>query len=273
MPLNPPEWELPCVSNNNRGNQDGSFIKCNGSDPNGFPRSIFLLGDSHAVPLAFPLRDVAKGNGMDLFYPNRSLSTDYGAYPYSFLETQVVSDELIEYVLNHSNPGDYFITTLHRGRLNPSRDSHISIDVDLAGQSARAETFEANMMHFLPMLGKAGLRVYLVKDPPLLPNAMKSISECMYQFSERLASSCAIDLEQDLHTRAQLDEVFDKLDAAFSFVQAVDPARDLFHENVFTPIDSNGQYRMIDKHHLSEYGAMELTPFFNRIVKPTSNDG
>lgn len=265
FPPEPPEWDLPCDTRADNEELSGPFIRCEESHATSSDRKIFLLGDSHAVQLVFPLREVADRAGMALYFPNTN-PLNYGAYPYTFWEATVTSDELIDFVIENSNPGDFFITSLHRGRFNPSRDAHISMDVQFTDQSTTAKTFESNMMRFLPKLGNAGLNVYLVKDGPLLPDSMTSISECMYQFTEKLRSTCNIDLQQDLHTRAQLDQVFDKLDATHTFVQVVDVAPELFDDNLFTPISSDGEYRMIDKHHLSEVGAMELTPLFETML-------
>lgn len=267
LPPEPPGWDLPCQDENKRQHLSEAFIQCHGSSSYASNPSIFLLGDSHAVQLSFAIQEVAERSGMNLFYPNRP-PTDYDSYPYSFWKGQVSSDVLIDFVITHSKPGDFFITSMHRGWFNPNGDTHIPTHVQFTDPSTKARNFESNMMRFLPKLDEAGLNVYLVKDGPLLPESMTSISECMYQFTEKLPSTCDIDLEQDLHTRAQMDQVFDDLDAAHTFVQAVDIAPELYRDGIFRAISGDGKYRMRDKHHLSEEGALELTQLFERMLSP-----
>lgn len=270
LPPEPPEWELPC-SHEIQGQQASEpFVKCPGYGSAGSGRNIFILGDSHAVQFVFPLMEAAHHENMTLYYPNRP-PTDYDSYPYSFWEGQIASDSLIDFVVANANPGDFFITSIHRGRFNPSRDFHISQDFQFIDQSERASNFESNMRLVLPKLGEAGLTVYLVKDTPLLPDSMTSMSACMYQFQSNSHSLCDISLEQDLHTRAQLNRVFDKLNAFYEFVEAVDPAPELFRGGLFRPISNDGEYRMRDKHHLSEKGAMELTCFFEGLLLPAGS--
>lgn len=111
FPAEPPEWELPCGGDNPRVFSEGiglsgPFINCHGPRAGSADRSIFLLGDSHALQLVFPLKKVADREGMNLYYPAPN-SDPLSAYPISFIKRQVYSDALFDYVIEHSNPGDF----------------------------------------------------------------------------------------------------------------------------------------------------------------------
>ena len=126
--------------------------------------NIYLIGDSHAAQLTFPLKSLAKKRGVNFYFINSEIRSDY---PYSFWERKVNTDRILEHLLNVAGKGDMFLTTFHRGRFNPHRDSHFSVS-ELKDHGLKAKLFEDNFSKYIKKFELKGIKVFLIKDGPLL---------------------------------------------------------------------------------------------------------
>ncbi len=238
---------------------------CLGAAGNGKGGDIYLIGDSHAAQLTFPLGDLARSRGSGFFFIN---TEGEGDFPYSFLKAAPVeADRLLDHVAATADQGDLLVMTFHRGRLNDSRDRHLPLSEDPA-IDARTETFIQNMERYLPKLAKAGLKIYLVKDTPLLSETT-NVEKCAYFNLKTDTNPCLVGMAQDTHTRLRQSRAFDRLAADYpGSVIVLDPLPALYAgKETFNPIYPDGSYRMFDKHHLTAPAALELLPYFRQVVR------
>lgn len=240
------------------------LASCLGKNGNGKGGDVYLIGDSHATHLTYPLRALAAARNTELYFINTARGTDF---PHAFWrEAPVVQDRLFEHVLNVADKGDKLVIAFHRGHFNASRDTHVPM-AETVSLNRKSLAFLKNMDMYLPRLADAGLRIYLVKDAPLLSEAT-SLEKCAFLNSKTSTNFCSITLAQDRHTRWRQSAVFDTLAARYpASVVALDPFPTLYGgQSIFNPIYADGAYKMFDRHHLSERGAMELVPYFDTAI-------
>jgi hypothetical protein len=216
------------------------LVECLGEASNNIVGDIFLLGDSHAAQLYFPIKIVAKENNKKLFFINTQNKTDF---PFSFFESDLMSDDRIfKHIHRVADPGDYLVISFHRGYLNESRDKHLPLNY-LVKDNEKYNFFINNMVRQLKILEMSGIRVVLVKDTPLLSD-LTSIEKCAYLNlkSSFDSNQCSVKLDQDLHTRARQSKAFDYLETLFpKTIVVADPLTTLYgKDNLYNPINSDG---------------------------------
>jgi peptidoglycan/LPS O-acetylase OafA/YrhL len=235
---------------------------CLGDSRNGNPNDIFLLGDSHAAQLSFPLSILAKQRGGELFFINTENNADF---PYSFFTSDLITnDRLFDHVLRVADRGDTLVVTFHRGHLNESRDNHLPLSASVP-TNEKYHSFLANMHKQIPMIVKAGISIILVKDTPLLSD-VSSIEACaIYAANKNVGGNlCSVRLMQDLHTRERQSQAFEALARDFpDVVETLDPAPYLYRgDEVYSPLNPDGTYRMFDRHHLTRDESLVLLDMF-----------
>jgi|JI10StandDraft_1071094.scaffolds.fasta_scaffold197046_1 peptidoglycan/LPS O-acetylase OafA/YrhL len=246
---------------------ENSLTECLGKKSNGVSGDIYLLGDSHAAQISFPLKIVAKERNRDFHFINTENPKDF---PYSFFKSEVMSDDRIfKHILLIADPGDFVVISFHRGHLNESRDKHLPLNY-VVGDNEKYEFFIRNMSVQVKKLKSAGIRVMLVKDAPLLSDT-SSIERCAYYNlkSGDNSNHCSVTLDQDLHTRERQSKGFDYLGSTFpKTVLLADPLPVLYgDENTYNPINSDGSYRMFDRHHLTESESLKLVDMFRSKIR------
>jgi peptidoglycan/LPS O-acetylase OafA/YrhL len=267
----PKPWSsIKCHGANTISELKDPLAECLGAAKNGRGGDIFLLGDSHAAQLTFPLSAVAKSRNKDLRFISTDALTDF---PQSFFSSShATNDRLLNRILEVADSGDILIIAFHRGYLNEQRDKHLDNAVRVVA-NARADNFYKNMMYYLPRLIDAGLTIYLIKDTPLLPNAA-SLEKCALYKMRAEGGPCSISLAQDEHTRARQSILFDALAKQYSGkVFSLDPLPLLYAgKDIFDPISNDGTYKMFDRHHLTETVSLELVPYFQKVIRSRRPD-
>lgn len=267
IPPAPPPWdEIRCHGRGSLEPNEEPLSACLGERRNGKTGDIFLVGDSHAAALTFPLRQLAIDRGRELFFIN---TEDEAHLPYVYWRVPVEApDPLLRSILDVADPGDLLVITFHRGYLNEvrglvgERDAHIELAQKIE-PTARSTRFFENMRRNLAALDAAGIKVVLLKDTPLMQSW--NVERCAFfgkAGSDRTA--CAVDRVQDEHTRTRQERVFDALADSYKNVRTLDPLPSLYNgSSHFDVIRTNGTYRMLDKHHLTQSEAMRLYAFFS----------
>ena len=246
---------------------ENPLAECLGERSNGVSGDIFLLGDSHAAQISFPLKLVAKERNRDFNFIN---TEDQKDFPYSFFKSELMSDDRIfNHILRVADPGDYLVVSFHRGHLNEYRDKHLPLDY-VVSDNEKYEFFIGNMASQIKKLENSGIRVVLVKDAPLLSDT-SSIEKCALLSikSGDNSNQCAVTLDQDLHTRVRQSKAFDYLGAVFpKTVVLADPLTVLYGDNkTYNPMNSDGSYRMFDRHHLTESESLKLVDMFRSKIR------
>ena len=243
---------------------------CLGDSGNQRPGDIYLLGDSHAAQLTFPLGELARQRHRQLWFINSEAKTDF---PYAYWRHPVMSpDPILAQVIANADAGDNIVIAFHRGRLNDKRDAHIPLAVAVS-ENDKSRVFFQNMQRHLPALLATGANVYLIKDSPLLAGSL-SLERCAWFSAGGDTRHCAVTRQQDLHTRWRQDQVFDALATQFDRVQVLDIQPVLYAgREMFNPIDDAGGYRMFDTHHLTEATALTLLPYFSLSIPLSAEDG
>jgi peptidoglycan/LPS O-acetylase OafA/YrhL len=240
--------------------------ECLGAAANGASGDIFLIGDSHAAQIVFPLRIIAEERKIDIGFINTEDEKDF---PYSFFSSDYSEEDVIfNHILKVSDKGDVVVIAFHRGRFNDSRDSHLPLAVPV-GENDKYRVFVDKIAVEISRLSDAGRKVVLVKDAPLLSDT-SSIEKCAYYSGNNRDGNnfCSVSLAQDLHTRKRQSDAFDYLARRFpGDVSVVDVAPELYGgKKEFNPINRDGSYRMFDRHHLTESEAKRLTALFRDSI-------
>lgn len=236
---------------------------CLGDGANHVSGDVFLLGDSHAAQLTFPLAALVKERRRELFFINTEARDQF---PYLYWRQPIEGgDPVLTRVMANADAGDSIVIAFHRGRLNEKRDAHVSLSQPVE-VNKKSELFLNNMRQILPNLLATGARVYLVKDGPLLAGTV-SLERCARLRASGDNQHCSVSVEQDLHTRRRQDLVFDQLSEEFDGVEVLDIQPILYRgSSFFNPFDEQGNYRMFDLHHITEDTAMELLPYFDQAI-------
>lgn len=246
---------------------ENALAECLGERSNGVAGDIFLLGDSHAAQISFPIKIVAKERNRGFYFIN---TEDQKDFPYSFFKSDLISDDrLFKHILRVADPGDFVVVSFHRGHLNESRDKHLPLDY-LVSDNEKYDFFIRNMASQIKKLESAGIRVVLVKDTPLLSDT-SSIEKCAYLNikSGDNSNQCSVTLDQDLHTRVRQSKGFDYLRGIFpKTVVLADPLTVLYGDDrTYNPMNSDGSYRMFDRHHLTESESLKLVDMFRSKIR------
>lgn len=234
--------------------------ECLGASPSPVKGDIYLLGDSHAAQLTFALEDVAKQRNVGFYFIND------GNFPQPFYQSEVVNNPSFEHLLKNMTEGDYLILTFHRGHLNPSRDKHYTSEY-LKTVSQKSALFSDNLEKMILKFKSKKIKIFLIKDGPLLNESDNSVEKCLYEFIKNKKNSCSISFTDDDSTRYLQNQVFENLDDSFDFVSTLDYSSELYFDGYFSPISENGDYLMFDRHHLTKKASLSLVTFFNKNIK------
>lgn len=247
------------------------LASCLGESGNDQGGDIYLLGDSHAAQLTFPLAALASETGKQFYFIN---TEDRKDFPYSFWAKRIDHDRILDHVIANADPGDFVLVAFHRGRLNEKRDVHLSPRMDIE-ENEKTLRFAENMIGYMPRLATAGLNVVLVMDGPLLSDQYTSLEACLDKFNKGVVRPCAISYQQDDHTRTRQRLAYNRIQQAFpEEVSIVDPLPALYQgEAFFSPVDGQGNYRMFDRHHLTERASLQLVDFFRGVLRRSGTDG
>jgi hypothetical protein len=221
---------------------------------------LYLLGDSHATQLTFALKEVSAQKNLKFHFIND------GGFPKELLKKNWAGTASLDHLSNIVSQGDYLVLAFHRGYLNPKRDLHYEVDY-LESVSQKSEFFEKNLDSYMKLLESKNINVVLVKDGPLLNSHHTNVERCMYEFQQSKKKACVISFDLDNGTRFLQSKVFDSLSAKFDFVKTIDYLNILYSDGYFSPISSDGEYLMFDRHHLTENASKSLAPFFSRYIK------
>lgn len=260
----PERWsEIKCHGAPSVNEYDNPLQECLGLSSNSQGGDMFLIGDSHAAQLTFPLRKIAEERNVNFWFINTENQSEF---PRSFWQHEIEEDPLLEHVLNVADPGDFFLVAFHRGRFNPSRDAHYT-EADLQDFTQKSQLFHQNMTRFMPSFNKLGMKVIFINDGPLLEDFDTSIEQCMYFYIQGDKQPCPISFHKDNETRSLQTTMFNVLASQYDNVVTLDYLPILYNNNSFSPISVTGEYLMRDRHHLSEYGSLMLLDFFRENVK------
>lgn len=252
----PSRWDVPCHGDIDLTNPGPDLDRCLGTAPDGIPGTIFLLGDSHAAQLTFPLRAVADSRGVPFAFVN---AHDGAFFPYTFIEQNPAPESVIlDRIIALSDPGDILILAFHAGRLNADRDVHLPLDRAPA-ITQKATAMRANLERQIPALKAAGLRLVYILDTPLLPEAA-NIERCALHPDTQDESGCTIARDQTEWSRKPQSDIFLALARAHPEISTVfDPNPTLFGDGLtYGPVRPDGTFRMFDRHHITEDEAMRL---------------
>jgi len=264
LPEKPSPWvDIECHGAKRVAQYTNPIEYCLGISTSSSNGDLYLVGDSHAAQLTFALKKVAAERGVSFNFINTQSEDDF---PYSFLERPVSKDLILDHLLNVMSKGDYLLVSFHRGRLNPDRNSHFSID-SLQKHTLKSGIFTRNMIKYSKLFGQKGIKIVLVKDGPLLSEDVTSLERCMYNFVNKNERPCEISFDRDNNTRYLQSQSFEYIAEKFEFVTSIDYLPELYTNGIFSPISSSGEYLMFDRNHLTEKASLSLVQFFQDNLK------
>lgn len=230
-------------------------------------KKILLFGDSHAEDFAFMLNDISANNQYD-FFLYRKENEDF---PFSLFDKNfdIDNSKIINFLSEYLNEQDIFIFSFHRGWLNDSRDSHVSLKIPKEELiDIRTKNFENNLEKLVLFLKKKSIKIILIHDTPLL-NRVIAVESCMLQTKLFNKNSCTVSKNQDYQTRYRQDYVFQNILLKNSNVYLIDPFNSIYDDKIeFNPIDKNFDYLMTDWHHISKKMQIKLGVLFKTQIKP-----
>ena len=267
LPSPPQKWaDIKCHGAARVAQYNDELRECLGAGTPSTTGDIYLIGDSHAAQITLAVRQVAVARGVNFNFINTESSDDF---PYSFWERKVANDRILNHVSDVMSEGDFLLVAFHRGRLNPSRDSHFTANF-LQENSQRKDLFTQNMVSYLSRLADKNINVVLVKDGPLLSDSDTTLEACMHEYLTTSNKPCQISFHMDDATRTLQSQAFDSLAEQFSFVTTIDYLPELYVNGFFSPISDDGEYMMFDRHHLTEKASLRLVNFFQENIKHSS---
>ncbi|PAR20656.1 acyltransferase family protein [Vibrio metoecus] len=269
----PQPWkDVKCHGGKSISKFENPLVECLGAVSNGKGGDIFLIGDSHAAQFTFPIIDYSLGKGVDFNFIN---TEDRSDIPYAMWLSDDVSDNrIIKHLFNISDRGDLIVFAFHRGRLNDARDAHIPLGKSLQ-INGKEERFYKSFNSIKDKFISKGVRFVFLLDSPLLPNkANVQLCAVSNYLIRKVKAECKINFEQDTHTRTRQERVFHKilLDNP-NHVFVLDPLPSLYGgADNYVPYDiQNGKYLMFDRHHLTEYGALQVSDFIGQELDKINN--
>ncbi|EBA11217.1 acyltransferase family protein [Roseobacter sp. CCS2] len=258
-------WDvIPCHGAVRIAAASDPLSECLGFGPNLLPADIFLLGDSHAAQLTFPLKEITDELGSSLYFINTDREGDF---PFIFLaQREAPWGPALSRTLQNVDSGDTLVLAFHRGHLNAKRDMHLDVSADTSPNS-KSENLGHNLERLAHELVAREVRLILVLDTPLL-SYITQVETCALQVRLWGTTACTVSKQQDLRTRSRQQTSFEAVAAKFeNMVTIVDPADVFFaNGNNFNPIAEDGSYRMIDWNHLSQREAHLLAPLFRTAL-------
>jgi len=266
LPSSPTSWgDIQCDGKEQLATYEFPLTFCLGSVSNNQSGDIYLIGDSHATQLTFPLFKIAEKYSKEFNFINIA---DDNEFPRSFLNSeQVKNDTVFDHILNVSNAGDLLIVAFHKGRFNKLRDEHILKNSKIE-KNAHEYNFINNFNKYAKLFQEKGLKVVLIKDGPMLEDR-SSLEACLHRYQKNGSSGCQVSYKQDLITATRQNRVFDQIKKHHhSLVNVIDPLPTFYDgRDTFDPITYDGQYLMFDQHHLTELGSLKALELFEAELK------
>jgi peptidoglycan/LPS O-acetylase OafA/YrhL len=262
-----PKWpQYACHGYRNLDRFADPLERCLGRGETGGPkRTVFLLGDSHAVQWLPAIQEIAGQRDWQVRYLNSGLDDQFpNAY---WGEGRPESDRIIPFVKNQAIAGDLLVITFHRGRFNPVRDIHLAASASTEPNSRSAE-FVSNMIPVAQWMTDAGVKVLLIADTPLM-SIVAPAETCKLQARIFGVNECAVSRTQDARTRYRQASAFAALASAIPGVRVFDPFPAIYgNRERFDPISPNGDYLMVDAHHLTPEFVRSLAPPLMQFIEP-----
>ena len=234
------------------------------------PRTIFLLGDSHAAHFYWMVKGAIAGTGYELRFVNSGALEDF---PRGFLSgKRNAESRSLDYALSRAERGDLVALAFFRGHLNEDRGKHIPL-MEAVEPNAATASFVANMDLIVERFASRGVAIVLLRDTPMM-SKVGAAPTCALQVKLFGASRCRIDRAQDAHTRWRQDFAFDYLGKSHSNVRVFDPAPFIFGaRDSLDVVDSQGEYLMVDWNHISKLESERLALPFRRFLAASGLDG
>tara|TARA_B100001094_G_scaffold332896_1_gene407182 strand:+ start:2349 stop:4187 length:1839 start_codon:yes stop_codon:yes gene_type:complete len=264
LPAQPQPWaSIECHGRESLQRYQDPLQSCLQPDTSSqYTSTIYLVGDSHAAQLTFALAAAAAKNHAQLRFINTEDSADY---PQSFWRRQVEKDRILDYILHQGRPGDWLVTSFHRGYLNTKRDVHLKRAYPIQ-PNLKAHLFESNLAAYLTKFDRKSIDVLLVKDGPLLLEQNTNLEICKYLHQQGRLHPCELNQEQDRYTRTRQSRIFDRLAHQFQHVTTLDYLPVLYQDGTFSPISAEGEYLMFDRHHITATASYLLTDTFEQAL-------
>jgi hypothetical protein len=259
-----PEW-LPnlCSGSANVDKLKDPIEHCLGRSSASQRKFVYLIGDSHADHLAAMVRKSFNSTA----YEFRNLNMENGIdFPFGEFESNNNSASL-GFLKNTAESGDIVILSFHRGHLNPSRDSHVSLSKKIQITESTHNLIE-NLDSFSRSMSRLGVKLILVKDTPLMRSIQTSES-CALQLRLLGRDGCAVTKSQDTHTRYLQSYAFDNVAKLNTNVMTWDPFGYIYSESsVFKVLGEDGSYNMWDWNHITQEYSVKLSPSFLKSILP-----
>jgi len=257
-----PEWTpTPCSGSASINKLKDPIEYCLGRPSPSQRKFVYLIGDSHADHLVSMVRKSFDSTA----YEFRNLNMENGIdFPFGEFESNSYSASL-GFLKNTAKNGDVVILSFHRGHLNPSRDSHISLSTRIQITESTYNLIE-NLNSFSRSMSRLGVKLILVKDTPLMRSIQTSES-CALQLRLLGRDGCAVTKSQDSHTRYLQSYAFENVAKLNTNVITWDPFDYIYSESsIFKVLGKDGSYNMWDWNHITQKYSAELSlPFLKSI--------
>ena len=218
---------------------------------------VYLIGDSHADQIIPMIRKTYQSTD----YEVKNLNMENGIdFPYGELLPENKSPSL-KFLERNVKKGDVVILTFHRGRLNPSRDEHLSLTEPIR---VTQQTFNliSNLDSFSRVMKDLGVKVILIKDTPLM-QTIQSSQACALQRKILNREACEVTEIQDKKTRFLQSFAFEKVSERNTNVSFWDPLEHVYQKSSkLSVLASDGSFIMWDWNHITPEYAVKLFPSF-----------
>ena len=251
-----------CSGAENIGKLKNPLEICLGGSRNSKKAFVYLVGDSHADQLV----SMVKNSFSNQFYVVKNINLENGRdFPFGDFRAGTNSESL-NFIKNNSKKGDVVLLTFHRGHLNQSRDTHVSLEKKIKVTAATRHLI-ANLDSFSKELGKFGAKVILIKDTPLM-NSIQTSESCALQSKILGSNGCRVTRLQDSHTRYLQSYAFDYVANRNRNVLTWDPFEYVYKTSVtFNSFKTDGSYTMWDWNHITQLYALEMSLSFEQSIK------
>lgn len=225
-------------------------------------RTIYLIGDSHATQLVFMVKDAVENTNFEYKFIN--LERDF---PFNLFKSNIGTSATLDFILDNGRDGDFVMISFHRGELNPIRDAHISSSGEFVAYD-KTKNFISSMDIYAKKFGDKNISILFSSDTPLM-RVVQPSEACNLQIKLFGESICRIKKTTDINTRAQQDYAYSYLDKNHDNIVIFDPLEYIYKTNeIFDVVDDEGNYLMMDWHHISQYQSEQLaSDFKNFIIK------
>lgn len=251
-----------CSGSENIGKLKDPLENCLGGSRNSKKAFVYLVGDSHADQLV----PMVKNSFSKQFYVVKNINLENGRdFPFGDFGANVNSESL-NFIKKNAKKGDVVLLTFHRGHLNQSRDTHVSLEKKIK-VTIETRHLMSNLDRFSRDLGKFGVKVILIKDTPLM-NSIQTSESCALQSKILGSNGCRVARLQDSHTRYLQNYAFDYVANRNRNVFTWDPFEYVYKSSgTFNSFKTDGSYTMWDWNHITQSYALELSPSFEHSIK------